>query len=710
MAQQHLNFGTAAANDGEFLPTAFQKMEDNFNELYGATPRVFVEGISDSLVPNDSGASAKAANKMRIQAAIDFAHANAKQVVNLSAGQVWSDPGLYLDAPGNLRTNEAVPTIFSFSLHLKGAGGLGNNNGHGTQLKFSDNTTKALVVGTGQGMKVSGLSIIGPGGASSRAALPGNGIGVALAGGSGGLSRARIDDVLVDGFRRAYMSGFNANQLCDSVTYFKSVARNCYEGWVYGQTQNYINDQFACTGDNNTIHVSSPLGKAVNVIGGNYSGTSANKNAFTIGSTSALTAFTDGYFGNGFTNWSFTTTLAADDQPMRDGAYNAFVIKTTSFGLVPLELTAYSPGTRVATFKLYRGWVTSHFWGFTVDLKADTALETELQAATTLYAAEMMTLFQGSGINATGVHFENPGVVTRLLDTTAGFTGDRVSRIDKAFANYDINQASLANGTEAQKAVHYCQLVFPFVYASSVGAVLQDSRLDQSSGSRGINIEVVSSFDRLISRNCDLDNPNIVVSVPSFGAAEATAAYTQSKGGGDWDNSPFFASADAGAKYYAKDKLLGGPFKGFSPAHGTTPRLTAAQLTAVSGVLGALGTYPALCGDAIYSVISGNTTLARSKHTGWSYGQSITVNWSAKGQTHVLGLSDVSRMFAGLVLTLNVDGTGNQTYVVTGVYPTLGYVTVRGISRNLFAGLKTTTFTGSSVGQEVYTIITIAGV
>src|SRR5262245_24866477 len=83
---------------------------------------------SFALVPSDSSASTKAANTSSIQAAIDYAYANQLQVINISPGSFWCNPGIYLDAPGNLRVSLATPTIFNFSLHLRGAGGLFNNN------------------------------------------------------------------------------------------------------------------------------------------------------------------------------------------------------------------------------------------------------------------------------------------------------------------------------------------------------------------------------------------------------------------------------------------------------------------------------------------------------------------------------------------------------------------------------------------------------
>lgn len=52
MAQQDLDFGTGSANDGEFLPTAFLKIQENFDELYASVA---------SLQPLDSDLTAIAA-------------------------------------------------------------------------------------------------------------------------------------------------------------------------------------------------------------------------------------------------------------------------------------------------------------------------------------------------------------------------------------------------------------------------------------------------------------------------------------------------------------------------------------------------------------------------------------------------------------------------------------------------------------------------
>jgi hypothetical protein len=97
-------------------------------------------------------------------------------------------------------------------------------------------------------------------------------------------------------------------------------------------------------------------------------------------------------------------------------------VKTARFGVVPLVLTNYNAGTLVATLKLAPGWVLSFSSG--VLTVAGTDIQAEIQAVTTLYAAEKVTVFSGNGINARGVHIENPGVVTTLAECAAGFGGD----------------------------------------------------------------------------------------------------------------------------------------------------------------------------------------------------------------------------------------------------------------------------------------------
>lgn len=722
MAQQHLDI-TAAPTGGigstESLNAALQKIEDNFGELYstaqaGLVGAVSVAGQSEDLVLNDSSGSARETNATRIQSAIDYAYNNGRQVTNLGAGVIHTNQ-FYLDAPGNLRADPANPSIFSFSMHLKGAGGIYNHNNHGTQLRVADNTQPAVIVGTGQGMRVSGLSVIGPVGASSRAALPAEGVGIAMAGGPAGASRILLDGVGVANFRQGYVTGYNADQLCDSVTLMKCVATGCYRGINFSKTQNYINNMIACDFGDNTTHVYSAVSKAVNVIGGNYSATDAKRNAFIIANVSVLTQFSDSIPGSGFSNYSCVVTLDDDDQPMRDGAYDAFCVVTEHFGIVALNLIDYDPDTKEATLKLDPWWLTSHF--DPSNFVTNTDIEAEIQAATLLYACETVTPFQGACINVSGVHIENPGVLTRLFYESVGFGGDSISHFDRITFNHNIDQHEYASSSEAFKAVFYCQQVFPFIrFADAGGQSLMLANTAAQNTTDRIVIDSRSGIERLVVKNCGL-LPNIrsAFGVPGFVGFDQIVSQT-AYGAGEWDSTPFFPASGAHARYYTAHYMGHVPYRGHFPAPHATPYISATTLADIEDGLGDVGSYPALLGDTVYHVKglptgpfgspSPTTTFfAKSGHKFFGYGQDLTVNWSYKGQSNVVYMDDLDHMFAGLWIVLNNGTDGDQGYLVTGIYPTLGYVTVH----TPLSGTKTSTYTGDTVKQEPYSITTLSG-
>lgn len=677
MAEQRIDFGTASANDGEAISTAFQKIDKKLFGVQGLTA-----GTNTSAV--------RAANKAAIEEAATEALTAGVKEIRLPPGTFWCDQEVKIGVGGADQK----------SLHLKGSGG-GAVENQNTVLRFPTVTTAAVIVGNGQCMEVSDLAIVGETAPTSRAALTGVGIGF-------NHNTHQIDcrRVRVVGFGTCYKTGYNGDVLCDSTSFYKCSAIG-HTGWHFSQTQNYINDLWGCIG-NCKIGVLSDVGKAVNIRGGNFSLTDAKSAAFTIGSTSALSSFSDSFEGSSFTNWTFTTTLASHDQPMLDGAYDAFAVVLPRFGVVPLALTNYNSGTRVATLKFYVGWLTAHYQSVafpTIDIKNDTDIQTELQAVTKLYACEMITPFYGTGINADGVHVENPGCLTRILTTESGFSGDRVSRVGKLYANYNPAHGSLASGTDAQKAVFYCQQVFPGVRVRQAGAVLEDWNISGAVASEdGVNIEVIGNVTthRLIVRNCNIFNPNLTV--PLYDAVnDANDPPSMSIGAGEWDTTPFLASSGANA-VYSKPRVNAVRFRGWRPDPEATPRLTAAQLTDIEDGLGAIGTYPPLSGDIVYTALSVNTLFARSKHDGFSYGQNLSINWSYKGQTNVLNVDSFVNLFAGLRFTID-NGGGDQSYTITGIYRTLGYITVAG----LLAGTKTTIYSGGTIKQPVYSIIKVAG-
>lgn len=611
------------------------------------------------------------------------------------------------------------PTIFSFSLHLAGAGGLSNHNTSGTLLYFQDNTQPALILGPGQGMMVSYLSLISNITPTSRAALPIMGTGIAY----GGHSRCMFEGVGVENWRRGYYLGFNGyNILGDSNTMFKCTAFGNYIGHHISLNQNYINSLINCDFGGNTTHIQSDVAKAVNIYGGNFS-SAAFHNAFTISGVSSLTYITDntqtGYFSQD--NASFTCTISSPDQAFKDGAYDAFVINTVAFGAIPLLLTSFNQGTNVATFKFYQGWLLGS--GMQTSLLNGGALattfNTALSTATTLYACETITPFNGFCFNVDGLHIENPDTYTRFLYHNSGFGGDFAHRFNRITFNWGINDVSDHGGLASFEAIFQCQQAHPFInmIGGSTSGTVELTNISNVSG--GVNTVDRVNFDvfqasttlqkRVIVKNCDI---RFNLRCPA--SAIDSGILGTSNGFGEWDASPFMAGTDV---WYTQPNQFGHvPYYGYFPAPWAIPSVDLSTLQTWQGTLPGLGTYPPMMGRTPYKIYypSAQTVIAstnnasrwvESNHTNWSWGQNITVNWSYVAGSNVVVLNDFRFMFAGLRLLIN-NGGGNEFYTCTGVYPTLGYITVvkfrPGTGTHDLAGTAGTTYSGASISQEPF--------
>ena len=101
------------------------------------------------------------------------------------------------------------------------------------------------------------------------------------------------------------------------------------------------------------------------------------------------------------------------------------------------------------------------------------------------------------------------------------------------------------------------------------------------------------------------------------------------------------------------------------------------------------------------SSVGGGIFLRSASCPGYSWGQNLTdatvgetVTWSYKGQSDKLYLDTktLGWMFPGLGISLN-NGSGAVNYIVTGVYPQLGYISVMNAASNSgtpLVGTKTT--------------------
>ena len=167
------------------------------------------------------------------------------------------------------------------------------------------------------------------------------------------------------------------------------------------------------------------------------------------------------------------------------------------------------------------------------------------------------------------------------------------------------------------------------------------------------------------------------------------------------------------------------PHWGWRPAPWSTPNLLASDVTALMtippGFLSPNGArYPMIWGGQVYRICDMFMSSLPAKfhfassHNYYSYGQDLTIvnvpglSWSYKGRSSCVYLdaNTMKLMRAGLGIILN-DGVTDNFYVVTGVFPGLGYVQVNSMKPDGVAptnGTKTTIYTGTLIKQQAYAI------
>jgi pectate lyase-like protein len=635
----------------------------------------------------------------------------------------------------------AAPINFGFSLSFFGNPGQGNGETNGgCVLKPQYTSGPAYWSGTGQGMTTASVQIQFPE-AAYRGAIDPRVLGIAIAGGSGGASRTLIDNVEIDNVYTCIKTGANQDELADSNTVRKTSCNNCFNGFYVSATQNDINDavetNFPCT--NSFV---AGVGPGISIWGGNPSSGSSQSNAFTISSVSALTAIAA---GNSF-NYSFTATIASPDSnitacPTNVGncIYDSWIIVTPNFGPVPLTMTAYNTSTGVGTFLTWPNW-GAYYFQFT-SATSTTALQTDIEAATTIYAAERVRVLTGAAFQLTGMpHIENPAACTTFVQNGAGFSEDHGIVITHARFNYDPGLTQLNGGSPAQLAQVYCQAAFPFIDMQGGGNLILDNVFfSQSVSSNPVVIDFEDTTTRLIARgNTQLVNPTLRVTGSSGGYQGIEVGYisgggvvscTAGLGCGEWDQTPFqAANASAAAQIEPFQSGLGfTPYAGYRPAPWSHPRILAATYATLGSITSsnALGSYPIVDGSTIYSVLDplGKPAgkFVQSEHTFQSYGQNLTtsnitgLSLSWQGQSFVVraDAGTCSWLYPGVAVYLN-NGSGNLLYEVTGVEPNLSldggthpcFFTVLNAQQDgspyLLTGTKTTTYTATAIGQDSY--------
>ena len=108
--------------------------------------------------------------------------------------------------------------------------------------------------------------------------------------------------------------------------------------------------------------------------------------------------------------YTFTTTIASPDIYF-GSVYNALNLVTAHFGVIPIVMTNWNSGTNVATFQTLAAWSFSNYQN-NVNLITATDLQAEIQAVSTLYAAERVTIANGGGVHLINTFIENSDACT----------------------------------------------------------------------------------------------------------------------------------------------------------------------------------------------------------------------------------------------------------------------------------------------------------
>lgn len=633
-------------------------------------------------------------------------------------------------------------------------------NAYGCAIKTTFNNAPGIYTSTGQGHTVENISVTNNLGSSSgtgyRCGLPSSGAGIAIPGGSGGASGTTLRNVRVTNFYASYLIGavtamVGSENLLDNVW-----NDNACIGLYLSSPESFTNTVLSshiC----GTISYKAINGVDLRIVGGDAGpcGESGVANSFTISSVSSLTTVSTAYGPV----YSFTATVSSPDSNLLtclngsavstaqsgvlttaiDCVYNSFVVNTPHFGPVPLLLTALtvSAGVYTGTFQTLLPWTSQNFYSTTI---GNTNFQTDVQAVTVLYAVEQSTQFWGGNISADGIHIESGNDPTQIFNTYQFFgAGGANSVIRNVYLNYDpaMPQNSPSHSpSSANLARYYVAQTFPSFY------IVKPLLLENVNGALGTTSRIAIDVDSVSGQNFEvrhsgLFSPNIRVinqngnTITNGGTSNCSMGY----GCGVWDITPFQDTVSNSTPTQTRTQgMQSGPFWGNRPALNTTPRLTPANVTTLSGTLPAISPtslgYPLLHGDTLYSILAWNSgtvtnTMARSAHLGYSYGQDLTtsnvtgLNWSYLGQSFVVYLcasaptcssnetASFNLLFPGLNIQLD-NGGGRLNYLVTGVYPDLGFITVLNAQQDgtpvLLAGTKTTTYTGTTIGQQAYSI------
>ena len=580
---------------------------------------------------------------------------------------------------------------FSYSATLHGPPGLTpqGNRGAACQFSLTYNNDIGLWTGAGNGVVIDSISVNGANGnlqtgAFHHCGLPW-GIGIGVPGDGGGANRTKLVNVGVINMYEgiAVSTNVNGGGLGAENKIIDPFITNACIGIAFWSLQNYINyviggDVCATTG----LYMNSS-NQGVTVEGGNWSCEDSTEPAtsFAMSSVSATTPS-----GNYYT---VTAKLALNGDPymihscssasdcgannisggsiFASNVYNAFTMKTEHYGIIPFQLVAFNASTGIATFRTIGQWSNQH------DNIGLGDLATDLNAVTTVYAAEMVTVFDGAGITATNIHIENSSnlsgiVATRLINSWYGYGGNRTNTLTDIFFNYD--PSGLAYMTEPKTAkrlaTFYAMQTFDFITVQDVDLVI-----DSLNPANGDYLNVSLESAKLTWHNNATLYGSAPINLRSFsyyiaGDYNFTSQYryagTPGFGYGYFDFPPTSPGA-YDSDVFRNNGWQQTPAWGYRPAPWTTPCIAPsqyAQLQSVPAITHTDATAQTIT-SGTYDPFTGRVQLYLSGDAGVSVGTSITVSgatgtgdygsingtWPARG-----GSSVAFQIATGLTMTI----------------------------------------------------------
>lgn len=558
------------------------------------------------------------------------------------------------------------PQRQDFSATFNGGPGLGGSDfaGSACQFNLTYNNAVGFWTGAGNGILIDSLIVKGPivaGGPGHHCGLPTSFIAgsdgsaaIAIPGDGGGANRTKLVNVGAQNMYAGIGVGWNGVQLglgSENKIIDPNINNTCY-GIYLTSEQNYINYVIGADVCGTTGLFMNGSAVGMTVEGGNWSCEDSTEPATSFAMSSVSASFVSNQL-----TVTATLTLGGDTYMVNtcnsiatcvSNVYNAFTLKTTHFGVIPMQMSAFNASTGAGT------WVQIPQWSSIFQNTCCGDVATEVNGLTKIYAAEMVTVLEGGGITAKNVHIENfsnpNGIVPTTLINSDGI--DRANVLTDIFLDYDPSGYLYLGATpsDALLAAFYAQQVFDFITVGSTDVII--SGLAEATTDEYLMVSIIPGWGRLTWHNSPqsyanpwinlryINSNNIYTSAFAPFSLQYVSAGTAGFGAGFFDTAPNASALPLVQTGTAQmSQMLGigweqTPFWGNRPAPWTRPCISPSQNALLQSLPAITNsgsppvytvTYPILWGGQQYGICDWNLTpTAYAGGTTYSQGNLVT--------------------------------------------------------------------------------------